>query len=50
METTPDGPPLEDPLALEQQVCFALAVASRNVIGVTARSWSRWVSPTRSTS
>ena len=34
METTPDGPLLEDPLALEQQVCFALAVASRNVIGV----------------
>jgi len=34
METTPDVPQLEDPLALEQQVCFALAVASRNVIGV----------------
>jgi DNA-binding MarR family transcriptional regulator len=34
METTPDAPQLEDPLALEQQVCFALAVASRNVIGV----------------
>ena len=34
METTPDAPGLEDPLALEQQVCFALAVASRNVIGV----------------
>ena len=34
METTPDAPELEDPLALEQQVCFALAVASRNVIGV----------------
>jgi DNA-binding MarR family transcriptional regulator len=34
METTPDAPPLEDPLALEHQVCFALAVASRNVIGV----------------
>lgn len=25
---------LEDPLALERQVCFALAVASRSVIGV----------------
>jgi DNA-binding MarR family transcriptional regulator len=34
METTPDVAELEDPLALEQQVCFALAVASRNVIGV----------------
>jgi len=34
METTPDAPLLEDPLALEHQVCFALAVASRNVIGV----------------
>jgi DNA-binding MarR family transcriptional regulator len=34
METTPDAPQLEDPLALEHQVCFALAVASRNVIGV----------------
>ena len=34
METTSDVPQLEDPLALEQQVCFALAVASRNVIGV----------------
>ena len=34
METTPDAAQLEDPLALEQQVCFALAVASRNVIGV----------------
>ena len=34
METTPEIPDLEDPLALEQQVCFALAVASRNVIGV----------------
>ncbi len=34
IETTPDAPELEDPLALEQQVCFALAVASRNVIGV----------------
>jgi DNA-binding MarR family transcriptional regulator len=33
-KTTPDVPLLEDPLALEQQVCFALAVASRNVIGV----------------
>jgi MarR family transcriptional regulator, organic hydroperoxide resistance regulator len=34
METTSNVPRLEDPLALEQQVCFALAVASRNVIGV----------------
>ena len=34
MDTTPDVAELEDPLALEQQVCFALAVASRNVIGV----------------
>ncbi len=30
METTPPG----DPLALERQVCFALAVASRNVIAL----------------
>ena len=34
IETTSNVPQLEDPLALEQQVCFALAVASRNVIGV----------------
>jgi len=28
------GTDADDPLALERQVCFALAVASRNVIGV----------------
>ena len=27
-------PKIDDPLALEQQVCFALAVAARNVIAV----------------
>ncbi len=27
-------PDLEDPLALEQQVCFALSVAARNVVAV----------------
>lgn len=31
--TTPDSDPL-DPLALDRQVCFALAVASRGVIGI----------------
>ena len=34
METTPDIPQLEDPLALEQQVCFALSVAARTVVQV----------------
>ena len=34
MQTTPAVPDLQNPLALEQQVCFALAVASRNVIAV----------------
>lgn len=29
-----DVPDIADPLALERQVCFALAVASRNVIAV----------------
>ena len=29
-----DTAPPDDPLALERQVCFALAVASRNVIGL----------------
>jgi DNA-binding MarR family transcriptional regulator len=33
-QTTPTVPELQNPLALEQQVCFALAVASRNVIAV----------------
>ncbi len=33
-QTTPAVPDLQNPLALEQQVCFALAVASRNVIAV----------------
>jgi DNA-binding MarR family transcriptional regulator len=28
------GPAAEDPLALEQQVCFALSIASRSVLGV----------------
>ena len=34
--TTPTkaAPGLEDPLALEQQVCFALSVAARNVVAV----------------
>ena len=32
--TTADGPGPEDPLALERQVCFALAVASRTVISI----------------
>lgn len=31
IKTAPD---LEDPLALEQQVCFALSVAARNVVAV----------------
>lgn len=31
---TPNPSRIEDPLALEQQVCFALAVASRTVISV----------------
>ena len=39
-----------DLLALENQVCFALAVAARNVIGCTGRCSSRWASRTRSTS
>jgi MarR family transcriptional regulator, organic hydroperoxide resistance regulator len=30
----PTAPPAEDLLALDRQVCFALAVASRNVIGL----------------
>lgn len=29
-----EAAPSEDPLALDRQVCFALAVASRNVIGL----------------
>jgi len=32
--TTSTVPDLEDPLALEQQVCFALSVAARNVVAV----------------
>jgi MarR family transcriptional regulator, organic hydroperoxide resistance regulator len=28
------APDLESPLALEQQVCFALSVAARNVVAV----------------
>jgi DNA-binding MarR family transcriptional regulator len=31
---TPLPPDLENPLALEQQVCFALSVAARNVVAV----------------
>ena len=31
---TPIASDLEDPLALEQQVCFALSVAARNVVAV----------------
>ena len=34
MTPTP-GNPQDDPLALERQVCFALAVASRTVISVS---------------
>ncbi|MBM7518820.1 MarR family winged helix-turn-helix transcriptional regulator [Nocardioides nitrophenolicus] len=35
MPATPDSRPrLENPLALDQQVCFALAIASRNVIAL----------------
>jgi DNA-binding MarR family transcriptional regulator len=33
-QTTSAVPDLEDPLALEQQVCFALSVAARNVVAV----------------
>ncbi|GGO84547.1 MarR family transcriptional regulator [Nocardioides phosphati] len=32
--STPGLDGIENPLALEQQVCFALAIASRSVIGV----------------
>ena len=32
--TSPTSLDLEDPLALDQQVCFALAVAARSVIGL----------------
>jgi MarR family transcriptional regulator, organic hydroperoxide resistance regulator len=31
---TPPVPQIENPLALEQQVCFALSVAARNVVAV----------------
>lgn len=31
-----------DPLALDQQVCFALAVASRNVIALYRPLLGRW--------
>ena len=31
-----------DPLALEEQVCFALSVAARGVSASTARCSSRW--------
>ena len=34
MKTSTTADPLADPLALERQVCFALAVASRNVIAL----------------
>jgi hypothetical protein len=35
MPAAPDSrPQLENPLALDQQVCFALAIASRNVIAL----------------
>ncbi len=30
----PTAPDLENPLALEQQVCFALSVAARNVVAI----------------
>jgi MarR family transcriptional regulator, organic hydroperoxide resistance regulator len=33
--------PVEDPLALEQQVCFALSVAARNVVAV----YRPWLEP-----
>jgi DNA-binding MarR family transcriptional regulator len=32
--TTNSAPDLENPLALEQQVCFALSVAARNVVAI----------------
>lgn len=32
--TTKSAPVVEDPLALEQQVCFALSVAARNVVAI----------------
>jgi DNA-binding MarR family transcriptional regulator len=32
--TTPTRPDVENPLALDQQVCFALSVAARNVVAV----------------
>lgn len=31
---TPDTPPETDPLALERQVCFAMVVAARSVVGL----------------
>jgi DNA-binding MarR family transcriptional regulator len=34
MSRSPQAPVVEDPLALDRQVCFALAVASREVIAL----------------
>ena len=34
MPPPPTNPPIDDPLALEQQVCFALVVAARTVVSV----------------
>jgi hypothetical protein len=45
----PAGEDAEDPLALEQQVCFALAVTSRGVIGVNGPSSNASRSPIPST-
>ena len=33
---------MEDPLALEEQVCFALSVAARGVVAVYRPCSSRW--------
>ena len=33
---------LGDPLALENQVCFALTIAARNVVALTVRCWPPW--------
>lgn len=34
MAASPHSPEIENPLALDQQVCFALAIASRSVIAL----------------
>ncbi len=43
------APDPENPLALEQQVCFALSVAARNVVAVYRPLLEPWGSPTLST-